>query len=346
MGVLALFLVLLVIPFLIALPWTTVITKKAGNRLLVSWPLGFFLELAVFFFLTVPFTFLRLPFSSLCYVYTAALLMICVISVRVILKSKPLRWTMPKLTGWEVFYLVVALIVVGWQVYRALTLDRTYMSLDDATYVAMPNDALTHNALYAHDAYTGLYQNYQIHRVLQSWLVFPAYLSWISGISVVMMMHAVLDVCFLLMGYCIYYYMGCVLFKRREDALIFVTIVSVIYIYGNYSIYSQSFRFLGMNAQGKAVLAVLLFPLLFTMMIEQLKEVYQAEFGVLLLLLSAAACSLTLFGAVTVVANVALPVVFMLFGKKRVWKQLGYILWTGIIPVLCLSIFFWYRFAV
>lgn len=346
MGVLALLLVLLVIPFLIALPWTTVVTRKAGNRLLVSWPLGFFLELAVFFFLTVPFTFLRLPFSSLCYVYTAALLMICVISVRVILKSKPLRWTMPKLTGWEVFYLVVALIVVGWQVYRALTLDRTYSSFDDATYVAIPNDALTQNALYTHDAYTGLYQSFQIHRVFQSWLVFPAYLSWISGISVVAMMHTVLDVSFLLMGYCIYYYMGCVLFKHRVDALIFEIFVSVIYIFGNYSIYSQSYRFLGMNYQGKAALAVLFFPLLFTMMIERLKGSYHARFGVLLLLLSAAACSLTLFGAVAVVANVALPVIFMLFGKKRDWKQLGYIVWAGIIPALCVSVFFLYRFVV
>ena len=347
MGLITLPIFLIIVPVILAMPWTTVITDNQRHRLLMCCPLGYFLELALFEFLAVPFTLLRLSFTSLCVVYLAALGIACVFSI---LKSKKLKpfagLKIEPYSAWEIVYAVAALALIGWQVFRSVTLDRTYMSFDDATYVAMANDALTNNVLDTLDPYTGIYIQLPIIRIFHSSILFPAFLSWASDIPVVLMEHTILDIYYLITGYIIYCYMGFVLFRKRESAFCFVSVVAVLYVYGDYSMYSPSMRFLGLNYVGKAILAVLFFPLLFSTMVERLNKPYQPGYGVLLLLLSTAACSLTLCGAVTVVVNVTLPVIFMLFGKERDWKQLRYILWTGIIPVLCLSIFFWYRFAI
>ena len=347
MGFLTLPVFLVIVPIILAMPWTAVVTDNRQNRLLLCWPLGYFLEFALFEFLAVPFTLLRFSFSALCVVYLVVLCGACVVSI---LKSKPLSpfkgLKIEPYSVWEIIYAVVALALIGWQIYHAVTMDRTYMSFDDSTYVAMANDALTNDLLVSLQPYTGVFTRLPVNRALQSSLIFPAFLSWTSGISVVLMEHTILDVYYLIIGYVIYCYMGFALFKKRENALCFLCVVSTLYIFGNYSIYSQTMRFLGLNYVGKAILAVLFFPLLFAMMTEKLQKPYQRRFGVLLLLMSAAACGLTLFGAVTVVANVTLPIVFMLFGKKRDWKQLRYIPWVGMIPVLCVFIFVLYRFVV
>ena len=123
-------------------------------------------------------------------------------------------------------------------------------------------------------------------------------------------------------------------------------ILSILYIYGNYSIYSPTFRLLGPNYQGKAVLAVLFFPMLFSMMIERLERPFHKRFGYLLCLLSEAACSLTLFGAVTMIVNVTTPTVLLLFSEKHHWKRLWYIVWAGAFPLINIGIFFLYKIAV
>ena len=63
------------------------------------------------------------------------------------------------------------------------------------------------------------------------------------------------------------------------------------------------------------------------------------------MLLSAAATGMTLFGAVTIVGNVVFPVVASLIGKKRNWKNLRYIFWGSILPVIYGGIYFYCRFV-
>lgn len=347
MGYITLPIALIVIPIILAAPWTVVVTDRPWNRLLLCWPLGYFLECALFQFLCVPFTLLGLSFTSLCAAYLALLIGLCGLSLWHCRTLKPLK--LPPLRRPSVREAVCAIVALGlivWQVYRSLRMDRTVMSYDDSYYVAIASDTLAHNALYVYDAYTGLYTPFAINRVLQTSLVFPAFLSWLSGASVVLMEHTILDVYYLLTGYAIYFYMGSVLFKTLEDALIFLSVVSAAYIFGYYSIYSPTFRFLGMSYQGKAVLAVLFFPMLFTAMIEALDRPYRRRFGALLLLLSAAACGLTLFGAVTMISNVALPLLFLMFTKAREWKKLWYVAWASLIPALNAGIFLLYRLAI
>ena len=94
------------------------------------------------------------------------------------------------------------------------------------------------------------------------------------------------------------------------------------------------------------MLAVSLTPLVLTMMAKKLVEPYQWKVGVLLLLLSLAAVSLTLWGTGTMAVIVTIPVLLSLFRKERDWKHLLYILWGCAAPAGFVLVFLLYRFAV
>ena len=106
------------------------------------------------------------------------------------------------------------------------------------------------------------------------------------------------------------------------------------HIYGFYSQYSITFRLLGPNYQGKAVLAASLCPLLFALMMRILEYEYRRRAGVLLLLLSIAATGLTMFGAAVFLMNTVLVITVAMFRRKRYWKHLRYIAWGGIMPAI------------
>ena len=185
----------------------------------------------------------------------------------------------------------------------------------------------------------GLNEAIIMKRAMQGFLFYPAWLGWISGIHVTVAARTVMESVHLVMAYCVYAAMALTLFRKREDALIFLLLLTLLYLMGHYSHYSPTFRLFGPNYQGKATLAVIFFPLVFTLLMLKLKEPYQGSFGVLLMLLSLAAVSLTLFGTVTVVANVALPVVIHLIRKPRRWEGLLYVLLASVFPVICAAVY-------
>jgi hypothetical protein len=85
--------------------------------------------------------------------------------------------------------------------------------------------------------------------------------------------------------------------------------------------------------------------LLFTLLIQMLEQVYSRKAGLLLLLLSAAATSLTMFGAVTMMLNTTLVVGLSVFRRERQWKHLRYIPWGVALPALYCGAYFLYRYG-
>ena len=337
---------LLFTPLMLGLPWAKKLTGSNVRGYLLCLPLGYFLQTAVFQFLEMPFAWSGFSFSSLCIVFIVAIVILCLLSI---LWSKKLSFQSRETISWTPWTALFAITFIGLLIYQlilALTMDRTYMSYDDARYVTFANDALTHNTLFVTEAYTGLREALDIHRTIQSSLVYPAFLSYVSGVPVVLMEHTILDVYYILLAYITHAYMSAVLFSKLSDRFAFLIILSVVYIYGNYSIYSPTMRLLGLNYVGKAILAYLFFPLLLSTMVENLGKTYSKMFGIVLLLLSASASGLTMFGTVTMVANVCLPVVISLFFKKRQWKKLIYIVWGCTLPAIYAGIFFAARLIV
>lgn len=335
---------LIVVPIILGLPWCCTLMKNNLKRTLACLPMGYFLEFAIFQLLTFPLACLLFSFSSLCITFICVLCVCCAMSCVWLVRNKRFRLPRVPIRGWTVAYLVIFLCILAYQLWNAVTLDRTAMSHDDSVYVALANDALTQNALFQQEPLTGLGASFNIHRAMQSSVIFPSFLTYVSGVSVVIMSHTILDIYYLLLAYIVYAFLGSMLFKRIEDILVFLIIMAVLLIFGNFSMYSPSMRLLGLNYVGKAILAVVFFPFLFALLVNGLSQRYCVAFGVTLLLLSVAACGLTLFGTVTMVGNVTMAVGLSMLFSGIDLKKTRYILWSAVMPVFYAGVYFVVRY--
>lgn len=337
---------LFVAPVLLGAPWTMLLPRKDSYRLYACFPIGVFVQLAIFQLLEVPVAFLHLQFTLLCWMFAAIDIAACILSVIFFIgKEKLFAFKLPGLNGWEAFYLIFFLVMLGWQLYNGFIRDTTVWSYDDATYVTYAADTIRSNSIQTVNPSTGIARAFNVQRAMQGWLCYPAFLSLISSVPVTAMERTVLETYDIFLAYAVYAYMASVLFYRKDNRLIFLILLSFLHIFGMYSHYSVTFRLLGPNYQGKAILAVSFFPLLFVLLIQTLKRAYDRRTGCLLLLFSAAATSLTLFGAVTMVLNTSLITGLSVIGRRRSWEHLKYILWSGLLPALYCGMYFLYRYG-
>ena len=252
-----------------------------------------------------------------------------------------------KTFAWHEWILLIAFVgLVGYQVYRGFTNDLTYMSHDDALYTTMANDALTTGRMALIDAYTGEATSLNMQRAIQTSLIFPAYMTAFSGINVATMEHTVQYIQMILLAYTIYVFIAGELFEKRENQLIFLVILATFFIFGYHSHYSLTFRLLGPNYQGKAVLAVSMTPLIFAFLLKALEESYDWKKGMMLFILSLASMSLTNWSSGTLAVIIILPIILSFFRKERSWKHFLYIPWALIMPVVFVALYGLYEFAV
>lgn len=334
-----------VFPVLLGLPWMTALSHENRNRFLACFPLGYFIELAIFHLLAVPFAFFYWSFTALSIVFSCMLTVLAGFSVRFVMKLKPFRLSLPRFTGWELVYLVFFCALLAYQLYNVVIRDTTGWSYDDAIYVPYGADAARYDRILSIDPNKGIaIAAINAKRALQSSLFFPGFLTLITGIPATTINRTVLEAFDVFLAYVTFAYMASLLFKSKENGLVFLILMSVLHIFGFYSQYSITFRILGPNYQGKAVLAVSLFPLLFAFMIQKLKEEYDWRAGCILMLLSLSATALTMFGTATFILNLSLVIVLSLFRKKRKWKHLWYLLWGCTMPAIYGGIYLIYEY--
>lgn len=337
---------LFIIPAIIGMPWTRILPPKKWCRVFACFPIGFFVELAIFQLIVVPMAFLHLPFTLMCWIFAGIVVIYSIWSLVGTIRKPPFWIREPHMTKWEMFYLIVFLGLLGLQLYNGFSRDTTYWSYDDATYVTYAADTIRYNAVQTINPDTGVAQSFNAFRAMQTSLYYPAFLSILSSIPVTVMTRTVLETYNIFLAYMIYMYMASVIYKKLENGLIFLVILCFVFIFGWYSPYSVTFRLLGPNYQGKAVLATSFFPLLFTLFISMLDRNYSCKFGLLLFFLSASASSLTMFGVATVILNTVLVIILSIFRKERRWEHLLYIPWSTFLPLIYLGVYFLYDSAI
>lgn len=337
---------------ILGLPWIRVMNSKCP--LFMAYSIGSFMELSLFHVVAFMVTFSNNSFQSVVMYYSALLIVACIACLVFSLwkrRAKPLPRReiggILRELGWREWIVLTALLVtIGFQLYKSRQYDITYMSLDDSHYTAIAADALHSGQIGTIDSYTGEAGALYVQRGIQTSLIFPAYLARISGLSVATVEHTVQHLQFILLAYIISYCLSCEIFDKRIDRLCFMLMVSVFYIFGYHSHYSLTFRMLGPNYQGKAVLAVCFTPLMLNIMLKKLSEPYQWTAGLLLFLLSLAAVSLSLWGVGTIIALIVLPVIIFLARRDRDWRHLLYVLWGCAAPAGFAALGLLYRLAV
>ena len=340
----SLLVVLGIVPWTLGLPWAGLLKSRCVT--LTAYGVGYFLELALFQVVASIGIFtcnsLRLIVLHYSVALAAALVFTIIYSIRHHCYSNAINLgRRGKLTAMEWVMLIGFLLLLGLQIAGGVTYDITYMSYDDATYTVFAVDAIDTGRVGMVLPYTGEASGLEVLRCMQTSLLFPAYLSVVSGLPVAVVVHTAQYIQSVLLSYCICSYMATELFNRRENQLLFLLFVSILYIFGYHSHYSLAFRLLGPNYQGKAVLAVSLSPLILTIYTRKLAEPYDRRVGVLLLLLSLSGIALTLWSVGTIIVICTLPVCLSLIWKGRDWRYLRYILWSVVMPTGAVLLYVW-----
>ncbi len=338
---------LFIFPYILGAPLS--FRQKLKHEHAYALCVGLFIELALFQFPAMFFVVTYGNFQTLKTIYSIMLLLTITTSVFYLITHRreiPVL-SMKKMAWNETLYLFAFVCVATLQIIRCVTNDITYMSYDDAGYVAIATDALSENGIGTINAYTGEYIGYSSKYAISSWLYFPAYISSITGISVPIVVHTVLRVFLTIFSYISCWCLAGELFgKNKEGQLIFILLVSVLYWFGYHSHYSITFRMLGPNYQGKAVVATVMMPLLYALLIHSFDEEYKKINGIGILILSVASGALTLWGTGVFIITILLAIVIFVIKRNWKWKKIRYLCYGCIIPAVYCFFFFFIRLAV
>ena len=140
---------------------------------------------------------------------------------------------------------------------------------DDAYYVVQSVLADQTGVLNRIRPYTGLSTDLDIRHALATLPLWIAYVARMTGIHATIVAHTLLPLIFIPLTYYVFVQIGRKLFSDDSVKLpIFLTLVSIMQIWGNISIYTNETFFLTRTWQGKSVLANLILLVELWLMLE------------------------------------------------------------------------------
>ncbi|MCR4695262.1 MAG: hypothetical protein K5773_08095 [Pseudobutyrivibrio sp.] len=190
-------------------------------------------------------------------------------------------------------YMILAAGLLLVQLYFAYAYEINEWSYDDYDYVVASMDTIDNDLLANSNIYTGQPQYMTEKRAAASWTTMVAYFSQVSGFEVTTICHTILPVVLLLVAYIAYYYMATLIFNRIDNRMIFMILLQLGFIFGNYSHYSVTFRLLGAIWQGKAILTAIAVPFILAYLLDSYSKEIRGSRTVAIAAISLGACSLT-----------------------------------------------------
>lgn len=149
---------------------------------------------------------------------------------------------------------------------------------DDAYYVVQSVLADQTNVLNRIKPYTGLSTELDIRHALAALPLWEAYVARMTGIHAAIVAHTLLPLVLIPLTYLAYFEVGKKLFSADDVKLpIFLTLVSIMQIWGNSSIYTNATFFLTRTWQGKSILANLVLIVLIWLLLEIFERQEGAE---------------------------------------------------------------------
>lgn len=343
--ILILGLLLIVAPVIVGTLFTGV--DEAVDKLPFRWISGQILLWAGFQAICVPFVLLKQSFSAvvLCFnIFTVAVVVVAVLyylskrgkskaKLRVVEQTSKYTYLL-----WGIF--VVLLLA---QLLAAAFL--AYEEGDDAYYVAISTITAESDGMYMKHAYTGGSTGLDARHGLAPFPVWVAYLARMSGMPSVMVAQVALPMVLIVMAYALYYCIGKTVLREKKKWLpLFMIIVEVMVLYGGYTTYSAENFLLVRTAQGKAVIAGIVIPLLFLLMfllVEKLQkdEKMKLSYWILLAFVQMAGCLCSTLGTLLTCMLVGIVGLCVLVCYRR-WKLLFPMAACCIMPVCYAALYF------
>ena len=160
----------------------------------------------------------------------------------------------------------VVLLLIAFQVLMAVT--HASFDGDDAYYVVQSVITEETNTLYRILPYTGLGTSLDMRHSMAVFPLWIAYIARMSGIHATIVSHTILPVVLIPLTYMIYYEIGKKLFKEKKEQLpTYMIFICMLHVFGNVSIYSNATFFLMRTWQGKSMLANVVIPGIFMILL-------------------------------------------------------------------------------
>ena len=263
-------LVLFIIPELLGLLICRFI-KKEKNDIIFAFVVGYLMEFAICQILAVPMILYEVSFKILLNSYIVIISILSVLSFFInIIRIKDITNNFIKsLKETPKFLALITLILIGIQVYGFI--GYAHIDDDDAIYVGTATTILQTDTLYKYSANTGAENGEQLHLRyrLGPFPVYTAIISKMIRIHPAIVAHLVFPCIFVPIVYMIYGLIGNELFKKdKKQTLLFLIILNFLFIWGNYSA-RTNFTFLLFRIwQGKAVLANIIIPVIWLLLLK------------------------------------------------------------------------------
>lgn len=298
---------------------------------------GFIAMLSIFEVLCVPMSILRIHLHILINTYSTLILLLCVFSIVLLAKKKRRIFVVEereKVNKSTYVYFILSLIIIGIQLFFVVYYQSNWMSGDDYEYVTRTSSSLYTDMIISNGMDVS---NLSIipKRSFCSWEIFIAWLCKLSGINVPTMVHTVLNVSLVAIAFGVFYLMGCELFEELEDRFLFLLVISFVNLFGLYSHYSLTFRWLMTMWQGKAVFMVIVFQFMFVFVLCIAKENYSVWNLIIWIILSLASCALTPTGVGMFEGAFLLITILFILVKKKKW-YIRYFFAGAIFPAIFL----------
>jgi hypothetical protein len=289
---------------------------------------GFLIMLAVFQLLCVPMTYLYVEFKKLVIVVSIVYMIMLLYGLKCFFSNRRSAAQREKSKHKSKnIYLFLFLILLGVQLYYTTFYQIGWAADDDYVYVVESAAAIKDNGMYLSNEVTGKTINLNPRRTLNSYNIFVAYLATITGTTVTTMAHTILADYLLLIAYMTFYLLANYLCKDKY-VYIYLILLSLLNIFGGYSIYSFSYRLLGPIWQGKAVVMAIVLPFLFWMIPNIFSREFEGRQCWLLMIVTMASCACTLMGAGMSLGLICCLGLFYIL-KYRQMRNLLYVVCSG-----------------
>lgn len=333
----------IIIPIILGMIPTHFI-KSETNNIIYSLVIGYFILFAILQIISIPMIFAFLTLDTLMYTICAVIGGLCIISIIINFKyiKEYLKNNIENVKKLPLST-IVAIVLIGIQAFALFRY--AHIDDDDAFYVATATAAVETNTLYRYTALEGYEElNLPTRYVLSPFPMYTALMSRLTSIHPAILAHTIFPMVFIPLAYCVYTLIANKLFKKDKNSInLFLIILSIISIWGNYSIRSN-FSFLLMRIwQGKSILANIMLPSIILMFYNCISEDKNNIWNWIVLIITMTACCL--FSEMGLAfAPMILGVISLVLAIRD--KKISYLIKSGICCIPCIGYLIVYLFII
>lgn len=315
---------------------------KKEENIFFNLILGFIMQFAILEIIAIPMIFFKSYFLLMAKIWFIIVSSLSLLSLILNLKkfNKIMKNIFNQLKVLPLITIVV-LILVGFQTFMLARY--AHIDDDDAFYVATATVTIQKGTMYRSCAEDGgYYGGFPTRYVLSPFPLYTAVISHFTNIHPAIIAHTVFPIIFIPLAYILYGIIADKLFnKDKTSVMLFLIILSVVYMFGNYSIRSNFSFLLFRIWQGKALLANILLPFSWIVYLDCIENNKWVNWFILFII-CLASCLVSSMGIALMPINIG--ILGLIFTIKN--KKITYLIKSIISVIPCISLGIIYLFLI